>query len=171
MEQQLPTEQKIEKPKLGFVLIDDVKESEKAIQLFVRDFTYFTKHLIATAPIKDPTLDQINFLFAEFLDLKATEYIGMKDIELAFLKQKVAENTPASDAQKVAIKKLRDFYPELKNDFQVALQKAGLKSMTDEDMEKLTMDQAHVMMDLLAPLRKRLGYRDRAPDFNTGDKY
>lgn len=169
-----PEKKEIEKPKLGPVLIGLEAARQAMMTDFVSDFKFFSRK-VQEGLVKgeEPMSDEhVVSLFHEYLDLKVSEFIAVKDIEVAMLRQKVAEATPASDAQKAALKKLRDFYPELKNEFKVALEKAGLKSLTDEDMNKITLDQASTMMSYLVPFRNKLGYRDSLPkgNFHTADE-
>ena len=167
----------IEKPNLGLVLIGTDEERKAKIESFIKDFGVFAKKMNEGLSGDDCYKDeQVIALFHEYLDLQVSEYIARKDVELKMLGQQIAEATPASEAQVRSLTKLRDFYPELKSEWAKALEKAGLKSLNNEEMKKLTNDQAHAMMDHLVPFRNKLGFRDKLPPagnggFHTADQH
>jgi len=171
-----PVVKPIEKPNLGIVLIGTDEERKAKIESFIKDFGVFAKKLNEGLGADGYQDEQVVALFHEYLDLQVSEYIARKDVELKMLGQQIAEATPASEAQVRSLTKLRDFYPELKSEWAKALEKAGLKSLNNEEMKKLTNDQAHAMMDHLVPFRNKLGFRDKLPaagngGFVPGDEY
>jgi len=171
-----PTEKSIEKPKLRPVLIGTDEERQAKMNSFIKDFGHFTKKLNEGLSQEDCWKDeQVVALFHEYLDLQVSEQIWAKDMELAMLRAKVQEGIPASPPQIKALKRFRDGYskvPEMKVELQKALEKVGLKSLTDEDMKSLTIDQAHALMDILVPFRAKYGWGESPPEgFKTADKY
>lgn len=156
---------------LGRVL-PEKEVAKKEIEAYIELYKHFIEKLRdEQGGLQEPP-ELVGVLWEQFLDIPTTEFIGRKELLRYQLQKKEQEENPASKSQKDALKRIRDFYPELDDERKRVMEKLGFKDFKDEDIMKITMEQAHEMLDVLAPLRNQLGYRVSKPGngFKKGDE-